>query len=120
MTTNDSSAPRRSRLLPPEFDELEPFAETWALATEPERWDQRQASSMDELQTFYDVIFPRAEEAIAYCDKFELDAMPDDALRLFRMLHSLVMVSYAVEVWHQQQPVDVGAAHMDRTREPQP
>ena len=34
---------------------------------------------MDEMQAFYDAFFPRAEEAIAYCDQFPLDDMPDDA-----------------------------------------
>ena len=66
-------------LLPGEFAELEPFAATWCLPTERERFAQRMASSMDEMQAFYDAFFPRAEEAIAYCDKFPLDDMPDDA-----------------------------------------
>ena len=33
------------------------------------------ASSMDDIQAFYDAFFPRAEAAIAYCDKFPLDDM---------------------------------------------
>lgn len=36
-------------LLPPEFSDLEPFAATWCLATEPERFAQRMASSMGEM-----------------------------------------------------------------------
>ncbi len=55
-------------LLPAEFSDLEPFAATWCLPTERERFAQRMASSMDEMQAFYDAFFPRAEEAIAYCD----------------------------------------------------
>jgi hypothetical protein len=46
--------------------------------------------------------------------------MPADALHLFEMLLSLALVSYAVEVWGQQQPVDVGAATMERTADPRP
>ena len=38
---------RRWRLLPSEFSDLEPFAEKWCLATEPERWAQRMSSTMD-------------------------------------------------------------------------
>ena len=60
-------------LLPAEFADLEPFAPTWCLPTEPERWAQRLASTMEEMQAFYDACFPRAEEAIQYCDRFELD-----------------------------------------------
>ena len=57
-------------LLPPEFSDLEPFAKAWCIASEPERYAKRLASTMDEMQAFYDACFPRAEEAIAYLDKF--------------------------------------------------
>jgi hypothetical protein len=107
-------------LLPGQFADLEPFAATWCLATEPERWAQRQSTPLDEMQAFYDVAFPRADEAIRYCDRFDLDDMPDDATRLLQLLHSLALVSYAVEVWRQQLPIDTGAAEMDRIREPRP
>lgn len=107
-------------LLPPAFATLEPWARTWCLPTEPERWARRLASSMPELQAFYDAFFPRAEEAIAWCDRFPLDDMPPDALRLLQLLHSLLMVSYAVEVWRQPQVVHGGSARIDRIREPRP
>jgi hypothetical protein len=107
-------------LLPPEFADLEPFAASWCLATEPERWAKRLASSMEELQAFYDAFFPRAEEAIAYCDGFPLDALPPDAERLLQLLHSLLMVSYAVEVWKQPEVVNGGSAVIDRILEPRP
>ncbi len=61
-----------SALLPKEFADLEPFNE-WCLPTEPERYAKRLASSMVEMKAFYDAITPRAEEALAYCDKFPLD-----------------------------------------------
>ena len=107
-------------MLPEEFAELEPFAATWCLATEPERWEQRLASTMDELQAFYDAVFPRAEEAIAYCDRFDLDDLPGEAAHLLQLLHSLALVSYAVEVWRQPLPIDTGSARIDRVREPRP
>ncbi len=106
--------------LPAGFDELEPFAATWCLATEQERWDRRLATPLDEMQAFYDACFPRAEEAIAHCDRFDLDAMPPDATRLLQLLHSLALVSYAVEVWRDQLPRDTGAAVIHRVREPRP
>jgi hypothetical protein len=107
-------------LLPPPFAELEPWAPTWCLATEPERWAQRMRSSMPELQAFYDAFFPRAEAAISWCDRFPLGAMPADAERLLQLLHSLLMVSYAVEVWKQPEVVHGGSARIDRIREPRP
>ena len=101
-----------------EFSDIEPFAATWCLATEPERWERRLESSMQEMQAFYDAFFSRAEEAIQYCDRFALDDMPDDAVRLLHLLHSLALVSFAVEVWQQPVPVRTGSAHMERVNEP--
>ena len=43
-------------LLPAEFADLEPFAATWCLATEPERFARRLATPMDEIQAFYDAV----------------------------------------------------------------
>ena len=107
-------------LLPPQFAELESYATTWCLATEPERWAQRLRSSMAELQAFYDACFPRAEAAIAFCDRFPLDDMPADAERLLQLLHSLLMVSYAVEVWRQPEVIHCGSARIERILEPRP
>jgi len=108
------------KLLPAEFADLEPWAATWCLATEPERWDLRLRTPMRELQAFYDAVFPRAEPAIAYCDRFALDDMPADAERLLQLLYSLLMVSYAVEVWKQPEVVHGGSARIDRILEPLP
>ncbi len=107
-------------LLPAAFADLEPYAPTWCLATEGERYRQRLASTMDELQAFYDACFPRAEEAIAYCDQFPLDDLPDDARHLLQVLYSLVMVSFPVEAWRQPRIPDSGAAYLDLLIEPVP
>lgn len=107
-------------LLPPEFADLEPFAETWCLATEPQRWAQRLASTMAEMQVFYDACFPRAQAAIEHCDRFDLDDLPGEVARLLQLLCALALVSYAIEVWQQPLPVDTGSARLDRTREPHP
>ncbi|GMU78028.1 MAG: hypothetical protein AMXMBFR46_08250 [Acidimicrobiia bacterium] len=108
------------RLLPEPFADLEPYARVWALATEGERYDRRLASTMDELQAFYDACFGRVEEAITYCDQFALDEMPADAVNLMRLLYSLVIVSMPVEAWRQPQVPDAGAARLDRIVEPVP
>ena len=108
------------RLLPEAFADLEPFAAEWCLATEPERWERRLATPFEELRSFYDACFPRAEAAIQHCDGFDLHALPADVERLLQMLHSLALVSYAIEVWDQPEPIDMGAAVIDRVREPRP
>ena len=107
-------------MLPPAFADLEPFAAKWCLASEPERYAERMASSMDEMQEFYDAFYPRVEEAIDYCDKFPLDDLPDDALHLLYLIYSLIMVSMPVDVWHQARVVDAGEAYFDRSVEPVP
>jgi hypothetical protein len=107
-------------LLPTEFSDLEPFAATWSLATEPERFAQRLAVPMDDIQAFYDAVTARAEEAIAYCDKFPLDDLPDDARNLLHLLYSMVMVSFPVECWGQQRVPDSGPAYLDLVSEPGP
>ena len=107
-------------LLPPEFSALEPFAREWCLASEPERYAKRLASTMDDMQAFYDAIFPRAEEAIAYLDKFPLHDLPDDARRLLHLLYSLIMVSFPVEIWRQPCIPDTGTASFELKIEPVP
>jgi hypothetical protein len=107
-------------LLPPEFADLEPYAATWCLATERERYARRLASTMDEMQSFYDAAFPRLDEAIDYCDKFQLDDLPQDATRLLRLVYSLVMVAMPVEIWRQPRAVDSADAELVRVREPRP
>ena len=107
-------------LLPAKFADLERYAATWCLATEAERWAQRQRRSMDELQGFYDAAFPRAEAAIAYCDQFPLDQMPEDAEHLLQLVYSLLLVSFAIEVWRQPEVIHCGSARIDRIREPRP
>ena len=107
-------------LLPSAFAELESHARVWCLATETDRWNARMASTMQEMQEFYDAFFPRLEEAIDYCDKFPLDDLPDDALNLLHLVYSLIMVAMAVEIMHQPAPVSAADAVMIRTGEPFP
>ena len=107
-------------VLPREFADLEPFAKAWCLASEPERYAKRLASTMDEMQALYDAVFPRAEEAIVYLEKFPLHDLPDDALRLLRLLYSLIMVSFPVEIWRQPYIPDTGTASFELKLEPLP
>lgn len=102
---------------PAAFSDLEPFA-AWALEFERERYGKRLSSTMDELQSFYDAAFPRLDDATAYLDQLDLNALPDDAKRLLWLCYSLVNVSFPVEVWRQPRVPDSGAASMDVVVEP--
>ena len=109
--------PTATKTLPAEFSDLEPYAD-WSLATERERYARRLSSTMDELQAFYDVAFPRLDEALAYLDNLDFAALPDDARNLLNLIYSLVNASFPVEVWRQPRVPDSGAASMDVIVEP--
>ena len=103
--------------LPAEFADLEPFA-GWALRTERERYAKRLASSMEELQAFYDAAFPRLDQILDHLDALDFDDLPDDATALLWLSYSLVNASFPVEVWRQPRVPDSGAASMDVVVEP--
>ena len=63
--------------LPEGFTELEPFVADWALPTRAQRYEARLSKPYDELVAFYDAIAPRAEEAIAYLNGLDINALPD-------------------------------------------
>ncbi|HVN38035.1 MAG TPA: hypothetical protein VMW19_07670 [Myxococcota bacterium] len=106
--------------LPAEFSDLERFVHDWCLDGEPQRYAKRLASTMDEIQEFYDAIMPRAEEAIRYLEKFPIDDLPDDALRLLKLLYSLIVISFPVEIWRQPQIPDTHLAQFELKIEPLP
>ena len=104
-------------MLPSDFAALAPYAD-WILATEPERYAKRLASSMEEMQAFYDAAFPLLEPATAHLDKFDLADLPEPERNLLLLMFSLVMVSFPVEVWKQARVPDSGAAYLDLIVEP--
>jgi hypothetical protein len=104
--------------LPSEFAALEPYTD-WCLATEPERYAKRLASTMSEMQELYDIGMKYLEAVIVYLDaRFPLNGMPDDAKALMHLMQSVVMVSFPVEVWKQPRVLDSGAAYIQITKEP--
>ena len=106
--------------LPAEFADLEPWVADWCFESEPERYAKRLSSSMEEIQAFYDAVYPRAEDAIQYLEKFPLDDLPDDAYRLLKLLYSLILMSFAVEIWKQPVIPDTGTAEFELKLEPVP
>ncbi|MGV9802257.1 hypothetical protein ACWDTP_29840 [Mycobacterium sp. NPDC003449] len=108
-----------SPVLPVEFADLERYS-GWCLPSERMRYAKRLSSSMHDMQAFYDAVTARAEEAIAYCDKFSLDDMPDDVLALMHMLYSMITVSFPVECWKQPRVPDSGATWLECDSEPVP
>jgi hypothetical protein len=104
---------------PEPFSTLEPFA-SWALPTERDRYAKRIASTMDELQAFYDAAMPQLDAALTYLDPLPLDDLPPDAGRLLQLCLALVTVSFPVEVWRQPRVPDSGASSFDEILAPTP
>jgi hypothetical protein len=109
-----------STLLPAEFADLEPYAATWCLATEAERWERRMSSTMPALVAFYDAALPRLGAALDHCDQFPLDDLPAEVEHLVQLVHSLVLVAMAVEIFGQPKTVDAADAVLHRVKEPRP
>lgn len=106
-----------SNILPAEFADLEPYAD-WALQGEKARYAKRVASTMEELQEFYDAVFPRLESATDYLKKVQLDGISEEDTRLLWLFCSLVTVSFPVEVWRQPRVPDAGPSAIDAVVEP--
>jgi hypothetical protein len=107
-------------MLPTEFADLEPFAEKWALPTEPQRLAERMTSSMPDIRAFYDTVTPRAEAAMAYLEQFPLDDLDDQQTNLLHLLYSMIQASFPIECWGQQNVPDTGSATFDCIVEPAP
>ncbi|GHD75585.1 hypothetical protein GCM10010317_090490 [Streptomyces mirabilis] len=105
-------------MLPSDFAELEPYS-NWVLGSERERYAKRLASSMADMQAFYDAAFPLLDRATTHLDKFPLDDLPEPERNLMLLMFSLVMVSFPIEVWKQPRVPDSGAAYLDVIAEPQ-
>jgi hypothetical protein len=105
--------------LPSPFSDLEPFAE-WILPSERDRFAKRLASSVDELQAFYDAAFPRLADSVEYLRGVAIDGISDEDRNLLWLFCSLVTVAFPVEVWHQPRVPDSGASSIDVVLEPVP
>lgn len=87
--------------LPGKFQDLGKFAE-WCLDTERKRNRKRLASTMGEIQAFYDVMHTRIDEALEYLNGFKLDGMAEPERNLLNLALSLAEVANAVELFKTQ------------------
>ncbi len=106
-----------SASLPAEFADLAGFAD-WILPTEKARYAKRIASTMDELQAFYDAAFARFDDAVAYLERCPMDSLTDADKHLLWLYCSIVTVSFPVEVWRQPRVPDSGPATFDEVLAP--
>jgi hypothetical protein len=102
---------------PDGFEDLAPWGD-WVLHGERARYDKRVASTMDELQAFYDAVFPRLQEACDYLEQYAVEDLPDEGVNLLWLMCSLITVSFPVECWRQPRVPDAGASSIDAVLEP--
>ena len=105
------------RELPEQFSDLAPFAD-WIFDTWRPRYEKRLASTMPQMQAFYDAILPRMAAIIEYCNGFDLDDLPDDVRNLLLLTFAFCEASFPVEAWRQPRVPDSGAADITLLVEP--
>ena len=104
--------------LPEGFSELERWVDDWALATRAERYAARLDRPYDDLVAFYDGIAPHAERAVAHLDGLDINDLGPSDRRLMHLLYSMILVSYAVNIFKQNRIPDSGAAFFEMVAEP--
>jgi hypothetical protein len=84
-------------LLPPDFADLEGFVGDWAISGSDARKKRRIASTAGERVRFYEAAAPRLSSALAYLDRFDIDALDAPCASLMDLMLMLGHVSLAVE-----------------------
>ena len=94
--------------LPQGFEDLEPHVATWALPTEEQRYTKRIATSMADIRSFYDTIFPRMEDVMAHLALHpagDVARLPAEVRRLYRLALAYFEASHPVELrWRGAEP----------------
>jgi hypothetical protein len=88
----------RNSLLPPGFEALEPFVESWALVGSANRAHRRLASSEPDRVAFFTAAKEALSAALTHLDAKPLDQFDDKEERLMSLMLSLCHVALAVEM----------------------
>ena len=98
-------------MLPERYADLERFI-GWAQPTFEDRTRKCSEVTMEEAHAFYDAVFPRVEEIIAYLNDFPLEALPPAEQRVAYMVYALVHISLAVEIYDQIELPDASRSRL--------
>jgi len=104
-------------VLPGDYAELAEFSD-WILETWRKRYEKRLASTIDEMQAFYDATMPRLDDIMAFLDTQPSSDLPDDVRNLTLLVAGLCEASLPVEAWRQPRVPDSGAADIFMVSEP--
>lgn len=89
--------------LPDDFVDLEPWID-WAQPTELLRNQKRWAATMEESQSFYDIMQERCGAALSYLDQFALTALDEKQTTLLHLCLGLAEVAITIEMYGEPQP----------------
>jgi hypothetical protein len=84
--------------LPPGFEQLAPFVDSWSLAGTAHRAQRRLESSEAERAAFYDAAKDALPAALAHLDQKPLAQFDAQETRLMNLMLSFAHVALAVEV----------------------
>ena len=90
--------------LPKQFAAMQPLVDDWALASEAARNSKRRASSMQQIQDYYDALQPQMDAVMTYLNGFALAETPEEAKTVLYLALMFMELSTAVELY---QTVDV-------------
>jgi hypothetical protein len=88
---------KKAMLLPEGFENLEDFAESWAVKGSEARKRRRLDSTPEERAAFYAAALPYLDRGLEYLDGFEIETLSESQRRLMNLFLTLAHVSLAVE-----------------------
>lgn len=98
-------------VLPHGFGDLEGWVADWAIGDESARNRKRLASSMDQLQAYYNAMLPRMDAIIPHLNQYSLDTLAPAELTLLDLALMFMEVAPAVEIYrHPDVPWGFDAA----------
>jgi hypothetical protein len=104
-------------ILPPGFEALEPFVESWAVAGTANRAHRRLVSSESDRVAFFTAARDMLAAALTYLDTKPLEQFDEKEQRLMNLMLSLCHVSLAVEMQRDDEEKHARARrHMKITR----
>jgi hypothetical protein len=83
----------------PDFLELKPYIEIWALSSASERLQKRVDTDLAGQQEFYNAASPHLDAIIEYLNQFPVDEIPEKDKPLAYMTLALCEVDDAIHLW---------------------
>lgn len=84
--------------LPAGFADLEPLVAEWSLPNEQARYVKLHASTLPQLQAFYDAMLPRMDAVMAFLKTQPVEGMAADAQTLFHLAMTFAETAHPLDL----------------------